>query len=131
MGSESRGRMRRRIRSASIALALLAGPVEADEIPGGLAQMVDSPALKAAFARAPSGEVELEVDVAADGSIEHPRILRSTPPGIFDRAALDMIAGRHMRPAVKDGAPLAARGRHIVLRFQAQADPQAVLEPGP
>jgi TonB family protein len=112
-----------------IILALLTGIAVADEPPGGLAQMVDSPALKAAFAQAGAGEVELVVDVAADGSIAHPRILRSTPPGIFDAAALAMLAGRHLRPALKDGAPLAVQDRHIVLRFQAETDPPAILEP--
>ncbi|MGB8840521.1 MAG: TonB family protein [Aliidongia sp.] len=110
-----------------IPLALLASGVAA-ETPG-LPQMVDSPALKAAFAKAAEGEVELAVDVTADGRIEHPRILHSTPPGVFDAAALDMVVGRHMRPAVADGTALPARDRHIVLRFQAEADPPAVLEP--
>jgi TonB family protein len=113
-----------------IALGILAcGAAGAAEAPNGMAQMVDSPALKAAFARAAAGEVELSVDVATDGSIGHPRILRSTPPGVFDAAALDMIASRHMRPALKDGVPQPVHDRHIVLRFQAEADPPAVLEP--
>jgi TonB family protein len=109
------------------ALTLLAGAAAA-ETPA-LPQMVDSPALKAAFAKATQGEVELAVDVTADGRIEHPRILHSTPPGVFDAAALDMVVGRHMRPAAADGTALPARDRHIVLRFQAEADPPAVLEP--
>jgi TonB family protein len=85
--------------------------------------------LKDAFAKSAAGEVELAVDVAADGRIEHPRILRSTPPGIFDAAALEMIAGRHMRPAIEDGTAHSAADRHIVLRFQAEADPPAMIEP--
>jgi TonB family protein len=112
-----------------ITLVLLAGIAAADEPAGGLAQMVDSPALKAAFAQAAAGEVELAVDVAPDGSIAHPRILRSTPPGIFDAAALAMVAGRHLRPALNDGLPQAVQDRHIVLRFEAEADPPAMLEP--
>jgi TonB family protein len=102
-----------------------------DEPPSGLAQMVDSPALKAAFAKASAGEVELAVDVAADGRIEHPRIIRSTPPGVFDAAALDMIGSRHMRPALKDGVPAPDKDRHITLRFQAEADPPATVEAQP
>jgi TonB family protein len=110
-----------------VALTLLAGGATA-ETPG-LPQMVDSPALKAAFAKAAAGEVELAVDVAADGRIEHPRVLRSTPPGIFDAAAIEMIAGRHMRPAIEDGTAHSVPDRHIVLRFQAEADPPAMIEP--
>jgi TonB family protein len=117
-----------RILLATAALFWAAAAI-ADETPGGLAQMVDSPALKVAFTKASSGEVELAVDVAADGSIEHPRIIRSTPPGVFDAAALDMVASRHMRPATKDGAPIPAKDRHVTLRFRAQADPPASLEP--
>ena len=120
------------MRFAAVALlsVLLGTTALADEAPGGLAQMVDSPALKAAFAKASSGEVELSVDVATDGRIEHPRILRSTPPGVFDEAALAMVASRHLRPGSKDGAPVPVRDRHITLRFQAEADPPAKLDPG-
>jgi TonB family protein len=110
------------MRVAALFLALLALPALADEAPGGLAQMVDSPALKAAFAKASAGEVELAVDVTAEGAIEHPRILRSTPPGVFDEAALAMVASRHLRPGV-------VKDRHITLRFQAEADPPAKIEP--
>src|ERR1700744_3580226 len=93
--------------------ALLATTALADEAPGGLAQMVDSPALKAAFAKASSGEVELSVDVAIDGRVEHPRILRSTPPGVFDEAALAMVSSRHLRPGSKDGVPAPIKDKHI------------------
>lgn len=119
------------VRLASVALlALVASAALADEAPAGLAQMVDSPALKAAFAKASSGEVELSVDVAADGRIEHPRILRSTPPGVFDEAALAMVASRHLHPGSKDGVAVPVKDRHITLRFQAEADPPAKLDPG-
>jgi TonB family protein len=114
---------------AALLLLLWAAPALAEDMPGGLPQMVDSPALKAAFTKASSGEVELDVDVAADGRIEHARVLRSTPPGVFDAAALDMIAHRRMRPAIKDGAPAPAKDRHVTLKFQAQADPPASVEP--
>jgi TonB family protein len=114
---------------AVLLAALLGTAALADE--AGLAQMVDSPALKAAFAKASSGEVELSVDVAADGTIEHPRILRSTPPGVFDDAALAMVSSRHLRPGSKEGVPVPIKDKHITLRFQAEADPAAKLDPGP
>jgi TonB family protein len=121
------------MRFAALALlaALLAASALADEAPDGLAQMVDSPALKSAFAKASSGEVALAVDVAADGRIEHPRILRSTPPGVFDDAALAMVASRHLRPGSKDGVPVPVKDRHITLRFQADAEPPAQLDAQP
>jgi|SRR5579859_2280246 len=100
----------------------------AEEAPSGFAQMVDSPALKAAFTKASTGEVELAVDVAADGTIEHARIIRSAPSGIFDAAALDMIAGRHLHPATKDGTPVPVKDLRLTLRFAAQADPPASVE---
>jgi hypothetical protein len=40
-----------------------------------------------------------------------------------------MIAGRHMRPAIEDGTAHSVPDRHIVLRFQAEADPPAMIEP--
>lgn len=110
-----------------LAAVLLAAATDAP--PDGFQQMVDSPLLKAAFARAALGEVELAVDVATDGSIANPRILRSVPPGVFDAAALAMLAGRHLPPAIRNGTPAADPDRHLVLRFQAEADPPAVLEP--
>jgi TonB family protein len=118
-------------RHGAIGVLALATAAFVDEPPGGLAQMVDSPTLKSAFAKASSGEVELAVDVAADGRIEHPRVIRSTPPGVFDAAAFDMIASRHMRPAMKDGVPSPTKDRHITLRFQAEADPPASVEQEP
>ena len=119
-----------RFAAATLLIALLATAALADEAPAGLAQMVDSPALKAAFAKASAGEVELSVDIAADGRIEHPRVVRSTPPGVFDEAALIMVASRHLRPGSKDGVPVPVKDRHITLRFQAEADPPAKLDPG-
>lgn len=116
-------------RPALLCLLLWAAPALAEDVAGGLPQMVDSPALKAAFTKASTGEVELDVDVAADGTIEHARVLRSSPPGVFDAAALDMIAHRHLRPVLKDGTPAPAKDRHITLKFQAQADPPASVEP--
>ncbi len=109
-------------RLALLPILLLAAAAQADE-PSSLPQMVDSPALKSAFRKASSGEVELIVDVAADGSLDHARILRSTPPGIFDAAALAMIEGQRVRPTIKDGAPEPVHDRHIVLKFRAEADP--------
>jgi TonB family protein len=109
-------------------LCLGSGPSYAQGSPG-MAQMVDSPALKAAFIQASVGEVELAIDVTEDGRVEHPRILRSSPPGVFDAAALDMMTGRHMRPVLKDGTPQAVHDHRIVLRFQADAEPPAMLQP--
>jgi TonB family protein len=122
------------MRGAAVSLwmaTVLLGGAAADTPPEGFQQMVDSPLLKAAFAKAAVGEVELAVDVGADGSIANPRILRSVPPGIFDAAALAMLAGRHLPPAIRNGMPAPDRDRRLVLRFQAEADPPAVLEPAP
>jgi TonB family protein len=120
------------MRAAAAALwlaAVLLAVAATDAPPDGFQQMVDSPLLKAAFAKAAVGEVDLAVDVGADGSIANPRILRSIPPGVFDAAALAMLAGRHLPPAIRNGTPEPDRDRHLVLRFQAQADRPAVLEP--
>jgi TonB family protein len=113
------------IRNALFLLPLLLVFAARAEEPAGLPQMVDSPALKSAFQKAEAGEVELLVDVGADGSLDHARILRSSPPGVFDAAALGMVAGQRIRPIIKDGAPQPVRDHHITLKFQATADPPA------
>jgi len=113
------------IRPLLLLALLLAAAAQAEE-PSSLPQMVDSPALKSAFRKASAGEVELLVDVAADGSLDHARILRSAPPGIFDAAALAMIEGQRVRPTLKDGTPEPVHDRHIVLKFRAEADPPVI-----
>jgi TonB family protein len=114
------------IRSVLFLTSLLLALAARAEEPAGLPQMVDSPALKSAFQKAQAGEVELLVDVAADGSLDHARILRSTPSGVFDAAALGMVEGQRIRPIIKDGTPQPVRDHHITLKFQAAADPPAV-----
>jgi TonB family protein len=107
----------------SILLALpllIALSAHAEDSPG-MAQMVDSPQLKSAFQKAQTGEVELMVDIAADGKISHPRVVNSSPPGVFDAAALDMAKNQHLKPATEDGAPQAVHDYHIVIKFAADS----------
>ncbi len=85
-------------------------PAKADPMPG-MARMVDSPALQAAFAKAESGEVELMAELGDDGLVRGARILKSIPEGVFDEAAKAMVIGRKLQtlPVTSD--------RHITLRF--------------
>jgi TonB family protein len=108
-----------------LAPMLLALSAHAEE-PAGLPRLVDSPALNSAFQKAQVGEVELLVDVEADGTLDHIRILHSTPPGVFDDAALGMVKGQRISPTTRDGVAQPLRDHHIVLKFQASADQPAV-----
>jgi protein TonB len=46
------------------------------------------------------------------------RVIESTPPGMFDKAALQAIQRWRYRPAVMDGQTVERRGVQVRLRFQ-------------
>jgi protein TonB len=45
-------------------------------------------------------------------------VVESTPPGMFERAALRAIERWRYRPAVVDGEPVERRGLQVRLRFE-------------
>ena len=47
---------------------------------------------RAAFRRGIEGSVLLDFSVDADGHVVAPRVVDATPPGVFDRAALDAVS---------------------------------------
>ena len=47
---------------------------------------------RAAFRQRIEGSVLVVFSVAADGHVVEPRVLDSTPPGVFERAALDAVS---------------------------------------
>ncbi|MEO5566403.1 MAG: TonB family protein [Luteimonas sp.] len=58
-----------------------------------------------------SGKVMLLVDIDEHGNFAKAVVEKSTPPGIFDSAALEAAAKWKFEPAVKDGKPVASRIR--------------------
>ena len=59
-----------------------------------------------AFRSGTSGEVQIEFTVGTDGSVSSARVVRSTPPRVFDRAALAAVKRWRFQPV---SAPVTSR----------------------
>jgi protein TonB len=59
-----------------------------------------------AFRAGTSGEVVVELTVGSDGSVSSARVVRATPPRVFDRAALAAVKGWRFEPV---SAPITTR----------------------
>lgn len=55
-----------------------------------------------------SGYAVVEFTVAADGSVQDTHIVDSSPPHVFDRAAIEAVIRSKYEPALKDGQPVAS-----------------------
>jgi len=55
-----------------------------------------------------SGTVRLQLKLEADGRVMDAEVVRSTPPGVFDEAALKAFRAARFAPALKDGRPVRA-----------------------
>jgi protein TonB len=64
-----------------------------------------------------NGSVLVRFDVTRLGTVANARVVESTPPGMFERAALRAIERWRYRPAVVDGEPVERRGLQVRLRF--------------
>jgi TonB family protein len=63
------------------------------------------------------GIVELAFVITPEGRVEHPRVLRSEPPGTFDAAARAAVLRWRFTAPMKDGSPVAALARQSI-RFE-------------
>ena len=73
---------------------------------------------EAARAEGIEGWVRLRYDISIDGRVENLRVQESSPPGVFDAAALAAVARWRYRAPVIDGAPSAVSGVVSTLRFE-------------
>jgi protein TonB len=64
------------------------------------------------------GSVLVRFDISKIGSVVNARVIDSTPPGMFDKAALRAIERWRYRPAVVDGQAVERRGVQVRLRFE-------------
>ena len=76
---------------------------------------------EAARAQGIEGWVRLRYDITIDGRVENLKVLESSPPGVFDAAALAAVAQWRYRAPVIDGAPSAVSGVVSTLRFELDA----------
>jgi len=75
--------------------------------------LVEPPDLSAYYPRrarmrGTTGQSTIQLTVLADGTVADVQVLRSTPPGTFDRAAIRTGRVLRFRPALKDDRPVAA-----------------------
>ena len=75
-----------------------------------------------ALANGTEGYVTLRFTVTETGSVADPEILRSQPPGVFDRAAMKAVLRFKYQPQMSDGQPVRVI-TYTRLRFQI-LDPQ-------
>ena len=73
---------------------------------------------EAAKAQGIEGWVRLRYDVTLDGRVENLAVVESSPPGVFDAAAMAAVAQWRYRAAVIHGSPSAVSGVVSTLRFQ-------------
>ncbi len=70
-----------------------------------------------ARAQGQTGSVTLSFVVDLDGSAVDAHVVESSPPGVFDEAALDAVARWRFEPGRNEGVPVAVRVRQT-LRFE-------------
>ena len=108
----------RRCLCASLTAALLAGCAAGYHRPMQLIQDVGAAYPEAAKAQGIEGWVRLSYDISVEGRVENLRVLESSPPGVFDAAAMAAVAQWRYRAAIVDGAPSALSGVVSTLRFE-------------
>ena len=84
-----------------------------------------APAVDPRTGEAPCVDVELELDVDRDGKVTDARVIRSGGDAL-DAAALESARGFGFVPAMRDGAPIAARIRYESVFEARQAEPPPV-----
>lgn len=73
---------------------------------------------RAAAQRRLEGWVQLEFDISTTGAVLNARVVKSKPPNIFDRAALQAIAKWKYKPKIVNGVPTITRGVQVKLTFK-------------
>lgn len=66
------------------------------------------------------GYVDLEFTIGPAGTVEDPRVIGSSPPTVFDRAALRAVRRWRYNPKIENGVPVSRPGIRVRLRFELQ-----------
>jgi protein TonB len=93
------------------------GPTTPDQparLPPGIASLLERFYPRAARLRGLTGETEVEVDIAADGTVTNVVVCRATPPGIFDAAVVSALRSVRYQPAITGGVATASRLRQTL-----------------
>jgi TonB family protein len=87
---------------------------------------------KEAWKHGEGGEATISCEVNAQGSLINCSVLREAPPGSgFGAAALALSSQFLMKPALRDGSPVAGGKVNIPIRFIAPGTPTGSFIPGP
>lgn len=86
---------------------------ELDTVPASQ-QAIEPQYPTTALASQISGEVQLEMLVDERGAIESLLVLESSPPGIFDQAAIDAFQDKKFEPGLRNGRPVKSRLKIMV-----------------
>ena len=105
----------------ALTAALLAGCASGPNQPMQLIQDAGPVYPEAAKAQGIEGWVRLRYDIRRDGRVRNLQVLDSSPPGVFDAAALAAVAQWRYRAPVIDGVPRAVSGVVSTLRFEVGA----------
>ncbi len=70
------------------------------------------------------GEVTVEFDIGADGSVENIRVVRSDPPGMFDSYVINAVQKWRYRPRMVNGEAQPRRNVYANLKFELPKDEQ-------
>ena len=71
-----------------------------------------------AQAQGVEGEVVVVYDVTVEGEVTNARVVSSTPPGVFDEAALAAVRSWRFNPPYVDGVAQPSRARQSTVGFQ-------------
>ena len=75
-----------------------------------------------AAARGIEGFVLLEFTVTRTGAVRDPKVVEASPPGVFDRAAMEAALKFKYRPRVVNGTPMAVSGVLNRITFRLRND---------
>jgi len=64
------------------------------------------------------GWVDIEFTIGPAGTVEDARVLRASPPGVFEQSALRAVRRWRYNPKVEDGTPVSRPGIKVRLRFE-------------
>ena len=64
------------------------------------------------------GSVQVRYDVSVDGRVTGAEVISSSPPGVFDDAAVAAVRSWRFNAPVRDGQPVAATGLVSTVEFK-------------
>lgn len=64
------------------------------------------------------GYVDIEFTIGPAGTVENPKVIGASPPGVFEQSALRAVRRWRYNPKVEDGTAVSRPGIKVRLRFE-------------